>query len=385
MRRRILVLSSSTGSGHDMRAIAFKKWMNQIHGDTVEVRIEQIIENGSLLGRFGVWVYNTIHRNAPFLHNLYFYIVEFFIRTHGESVSFGGRYYRRLLKEFMPDIILSVHDSTNQGYFQDAKRILGKSVRCVTYCGEFSGGFGYTRNWINPVSDLFIARTRPARDYAVSRGIPTRKTAVFHKLLPPECFESRIPRESRGSHLHQLGLDEKLFTLFLATGGYGANHHVRFLNAILPLAGQIQAIVICGRNQTVFNRLNTWKSRHPQLRCYIEGYSNKVAEFIQISDAIVTRGGANTTMEALHFGCPILYNSLGGLMPQEKCTVRYFHERGAAVLIRSPRALHDTVDAWKDFGVDYREIRNNLEKLHYDEDPRQFLSMVLDAGRPAST
>ena len=277
---------------------------------------------------------------------------------------------------------MSVHDSTNIGYFQDAKKLLGESVRCVTYCGEFSGGFGYTRNWINPVVDLFVARTRPARDFAVSKGIPCHKTAVFHKLLPPESFESRIARESRADHLQQLGLDPGCFTVFLATGGYGANHHIRFLNAILPLAGKVQAIVICGRNQAIFNRLNTWKSHHPQFQCYVEGYSNKVADFMQISDAIVTRGGANTTMEALHFGCPILYNSLGGLMPQEMCTVRYFLDRGAAVLIKSPRSLHRVLDQWKDFGEDYRKIMRNLEKLHYDEDPRDLVSLILGESDP---
>lgn len=377
MSKRILVLTSSTGSGHDMRAIAFRKWIRKVHGDTITVHIEQIIENSSLLGRFGVWVYNTIQQHAPFLHNIYFFIVELFILTHGQSVSFGGRYYRNLVRTLRPHVILSVHDSTNHGYFQDAKRLLGEATRCVTYCGEFSGGYGYTRNWINPVADLFISRTHRAAEYAAEIGMPRKKIRVFHKFLPPDSFENWISRDARGGYLQQLGLDPHRFTVFLATGGFGANHHLQFLKAILPLHERVQAIVICGRNNRVFEKLTRWKAAHPQFVAYIEGYSDKVSDFLQVCDAIVTRGGANTTMEALHFRCPILYSSLGGLMPQEKCTVRYFLRHEAAVLINSPAKLARILASWQNFGPEYRRIKDHLEELNYDEDPRDLIQMIL--------
>lgn len=377
MSRRILVLTSSTGSGHDMRAIAFEKWIRAIHGNDTEIRIEQIIENGSMLGRFGVWIYNTIQRFAPFLHNIYFFIVELLIFTHSKSVSFGGTYYRRLLQDYQPDLILSVHDSTNRGYFEDAKRILGESVRCVTYCGEFSGGYGYSRNWISPAVDLFIARTNRARGYAVDLGLPRNKTAVFHKFLPPDSFQKSLSGQSKKAYLAQIGLDPAKFTVFLATGGFGANHHLDFLKVMLPLADRIQVIVVCGRNKKVLEKVIRWKSDHASLTCHVEGFSNKVAEFMQVADAVVTRGGANTTMEALHFDCPMLYNSLGGLMPQEMCTVRYFLDAGAAALIRSPRHLPKILEQWQDFGKPYESVKNRLRELHIEEDPRDLINLII--------
>lgn len=377
MSKRILVLTSSTGSGHDMRAIAFEKWIRTIHGHDAEIKIEQIIENASVLGRFGVWIYNSIQRFAPFLHNIYFFIVELLIFTHSKSVSFGGNYYRKLLQEYRPELILSVHDSTNRGYFEDAKRILGESVRCVTYCGEFSGGYGYSRNWISPAVDLFIARTSRARDYAVYLGLPRDKTAVFHKFLPPESFQKSLSAQSRDAYVTEIGLDPAKFTVFLATGGFGANHHVDFLNVMLPLADRVQVIVICGRNKKVLKRLIRWRSDHESLTCHVEGFSNKVAEFMQVADAVVTRGGANTTMEALHFECPMLYNSLGGLMPQEMCTVRYFLDAGAAALIRSARDLPKILQQWQDFGKPYESVKNRLRELHIEEDPRDLINLII--------
>lgn len=377
MKRRLLVLTSATGSGHDMRARAFAEWVREVHGESVETRIEQVIENGSLLGRFGVWLYNTIHRQAPILHNLYFFIVEAFILTHSRRVSFGGRHYRRLLRDDKPDVILSVHDSTNRGYFEDARRILGPSVRCGTYCGEFSGGYGYSRNWVNPRADFFIARTANARDHAVSLGMDPAKTTVFHKLLSPDLFLPAWSPAERERYLGQLGFSTDRFTVFLATGGYGANHHRPFLKALLPLAGQLQVIVVCGRNKGVYRRIGNWAGRHPQLRLHLEGYSHRMADYLRMADAVITRGGANTTMEALHFGCPLLYDAVGGLMPQEHCTVRYFLDKGAARLVRRPGHLRTILEQWTRAGGEYGAIRSNLLDLQFDEDPRDLVRVVL--------
>lgn len=382
MSTRLLVLTSSTGSGHDMRAKAFASWTRILYGERVTIRIEQAIENASSLGRFGVWTYNTIHKYCPFLHNIYFFIVELFIFSHSRSVTFGGRYYRKLLKSFKPDLILSVHDSTNRGFFEDARRILGDSVRCVTYCGEFSGGYGYSRNWVNSSADLFVARTEQARDHAVKLGMPPEKTRVFHKLLPPEAFEGALTGEEKGNLLGQLGLEPGRFTLFLATGGYGANHHKTFLKALLPIAAHLQVIVVCGRNQRIFEELVVWSEKHADLKVYIEGYSTQMADFLQVCDAVVTRGGANTTMEALHLGCPLIYNSLGGLMPQEQCTVRYFLDHGAARIIRHPKDLVHILADWSRFGPDFEKIRTQLTSLQVEEDPRDLVREVFGEHAP---
>lgn len=365
-----------------MRAHAFANWVESLYGDQVEIRIEHIIENGSLLGRFGVWVYNTIHKYSPFLHNVYFFIVELFVSSHSRSVSFGGRYYRRLLADFRPDVVFSVHDSTNRGYFEDARRVLGEQVRCVTYCGEFSGGYGYSRNWVNPSADHFVARTDPARDFAVQLGMRRSQTSVFHTLLPRDAFAPQMTDAEKRSLLQQLGLDPDRFTLFLATGGYGANHHFAFLKALLPLADRIQVIVVCGRNQRIHEKLNQWVAEHPPLKTYIEGYSTRMSEFYQISHAVVTRGGANSTMEALHFGCPLIYDSLGGLMPQEHCTVRYFLENKAARLIRKPGDLREVVSTWSRLDGEYESVLGCLNTLRQQENPRDLIRSILGPLAP---
>jgi processive 1,2-diacylglycerol beta-glucosyltransferase len=376
MSPRILVLTSATGAGHDMRARAFRDWVRQLHGDAVEVRIEQVIENASALGAFGVWLYNFIQRHQPRLHAIYWHIVEWFIRWR---ISYGGRYYRRLLAAYRPGLILSVHDSTNRGYFEDAHRVLGADrVRCVTYCGEWSGGPGFSRNWISPAADCFYARTDESLAFATTLGMPAARCRRFTAFLPPAaCTPAPTAADRRRARAEQFGLDPDRFTLFLATGGHGAHHHPALLRALLPLADRVQVIAVCGRNTRALRQLERWRAAHPALRLYLEGYCQRMLELLRAADAVVTRGGANTTMEALHAGCVPVFNGLGGLMPQERLTVSYFTRHGAGALVRSPTQLANLVARWLNDPAAWHSCRDCLLALQPDDDPRAFVNELL--------
>ena len=114
---KILVLTSGTGGGHNARANTFRQWVAHLYGGQAEVKIEHILENSSGITRFGVKVYNWIQRNAPILHNIYWWIAEIFGLLNSIFPSVGYRYYIHLLQNYQPQVIFSVHDSTNRGYF----------------------------------------------------------------------------------------------------------------------------------------------------------------------------------------------------------------------------------------------------------------------------
>ena len=141
---RILVLTSSTGGGHDARAEAFAEWCFQLYRHDVDVRIEQMLEKSSVVNRTGVSLYNRIQRAAPWLHKIFYTLVELLSYLNRRNVTFGAGYYLQVLRDYKPHLVFSVHDCLNRGYFQLARKTLGlEKVRCATYCGEFSGGWGY--------------------------------------------------------------------------------------------------------------------------------------------------------------------------------------------------------------------------------------------------
>jgi processive 1,2-diacylglycerol beta-glucosyltransferase len=275
-----------------------------------------------------------------------------------------------------------VHDCLNRGYFQLARKILGADqVRCATYCGEFSGGWGYSRNWIEPTVDLYFSRTPTARDYAVKCGIPAEKTRVRGYLMQPKAqIEVLSVVERREFRVKRLGLDPDRFTVFLATGSNGANNHFDLLPALLKYADRIQAIIICGKNKETYNALVHWRAIHPEFTCHLEGYSDIVHLHMQCSDVIVTAGGTTTCAKALHFQCPIIFNAFGGIMPQEELTWKFFRNGAGSQKVESGADFSRLIDAWMQNPAAYTLAREKFLRLRYEEDPTLLIDELVGLG-----
>lgn len=383
---RILVLTSSTGGGHDARAQAFAEWCFQLYRHQVDVRIEQMLEQSSSFNRGGVNLYNWIQKKMPILHKAFYAVVELLAFLNRRSVTFGRSYFENVLRSYRPHLVFSVHDCLNRGYFQLARKILGEGkVRCATYCGEFSGGWGYSINWIEPTVDLYVSRTPTARDFAVKLGIPAERAIVRgHMMRPRSHLEIFSAAERREYLTRVLGLRPDLFTVFLATGGNGANNHADLLPTLVRHADKTQAIIICGKDRQAYNEMILWRANHPEFNCYVEGYSEVVHLHMQASDAIVTRGGTTTCAKALHLRCPIIFNGFGGVMPQESLTWKFFRNGAAAPLIENGGDFARLIDGWMYRPDEYTDYLRRFNALRYEEEPTQVIRELVGLGEEAA-
>jgi processive 1,2-diacylglycerol beta-glucosyltransferase len=383
---RILVLTSSTGGGHDARAHAFARWVKQLYGWTVDVRIESMLEDSSAIARFGVGLYNFIQRHAPLLHHPYYLLIETLAIVNRRKVGLGRRYFRQVVENIRPHLVFSVHDCLNRGYFQEARAILGAAnVRCATFCSEFAGGYGYSQNWIEPSVDLYLSRTETAANYAIKLGLDPARIRVRGHLMNPRFYQEVLsPAERRKYLVTNLGLRDDRFTVFLATGGTGANNHLALLPVLAEFAATHQAVIVCGRDHKTFLRVNDWRKRHPELLCHLEGYCEDMHLLTQVCDTIVTRGGTTTCAKALHFVCPMILNGIGGVMPQERLTAKFFLQDGAGRMISRPDDLRQILCEWRDQPQSYRAIRTKLEGMRYSGDPAQAVRDLIDLAREAA-
>lgn len=374
------MLTSSTGGGHDARAEAFAEWCFQLYRHDVEVRIEQMLERSSVVNRTGVRLYNRIQRSAPAVHKIFFAIVELLSFINRKKVVFGQNYYVEVLKDFRPHLVLSVHDCLNRGYFPLARKILGEGqVRCATYCGEFSGGWGYSRNWIEPTVDLYLSRTATANDFAIKRGIPPERSRVRGLLMQPRAHLDILDEEGRRQFLtKKLGLRADRFTVFLATGSNGAHNHFDLLAPLVRHGDRMQAIVICGRNKQAYNDLLHWRTLHPEFNCYIEGFSEIVHRLMQVSDLIVTRGGTTTCAKALFYRCPIVFNAFGGIMPQEELTWKFFRNGAECRKVENAGEFADLIEEWHTDPASFEAAREKFLQLRIEEDPTVVIDELVE-------
>ena len=286
-------------------------------------------------------------------------------------MTFGRLYYERVLREYRPHLVFSVHDCLNRGYFQLARKILGPEQRALRHLlrgilrrlglqlelGRADGG------------PLFLPhphRERLRRQARLSRA----KARVRGYLMQPRAYlEILTPRGAAALPRAKARPPPRSFHGVPGHGGNGANNHFELLPALVRHADRVQAIVICGRNNQTYNELVHWRAQHPEFYCFIEGFSDVMHLLMQASDAIVTRGGTTTCAKALHFKCPIIFNAFGGIMPQERLTVKFFRNGAAAEVVQNEAQFRAVIDRWMADPAAYQRALENFLQLRYEEDP----------------
>lgn len=334
---KVLLLTSSTGGGHDMRADAFEAWAKSPLTTQYNVQTArlQTLETTHRLYRFGVELYNTIQKKAPWLHHFYFSTLEQMAMHERADQLLGKETFTAALETLRPDCLLSTHAHLNHGFFELARQVLGrKNIRCATYCGELFGGYGFSRFWVNPHADMFIGAVSETCREADWLGMPSKRNRVGGFLLKPQFYTPALTPAERATFVREtLRLDPERFILVLATGANGANNHQACLEALERAHVYPQVVALCGRNEQAKSQLETWSHKHQRIPLCVLSYTDAIHLLMDAASCIFARPGTGTTSEALLRRCPIIFNGLGGVMPQEAITLKFArkHRFGALV------------------------------------------------------
>ena len=377
--KRLLVLTSATGAGHDSHAYATAAWCRQRYGSDVEVTVDHTLEDSHPLYRGGVDFYNFIQRRMPGFHHVYYNIVELMEVLNPGTVSLGRDYYIRLLEKVRPHAVLSVMDCLNRGYFELAKTVLGAETKCATYCTEFGGGYGFSRNWVNTRGDYFLGRTEDATATARRRGVAPERALIVGHWAPPPFYAPAMNEEEKAVYLREtLQLDPDRFTLLLSTGGAGAQNHASIIRSLFPLGKRIQVIALCGRDAQAKAGLDDWVKQAPFTVRTIP-FTDEMPKLMQVSSAIVARAGATTAGEALLCSCPLIFNAIGLMMPQELPTWRYFRKHGIGHAAFRPAQIRHIVERWIDHPVELAGLRQRMQSVRDMTTPEKVLELLLGA------
>lgn len=326
-----------------MRARSLKAWAEHPSAQDlgIEVEVFQTLESLDGLYKFGVETYNWIQLHAPWLHHGYFNFLEVAGMHRKASAIKGREAFEKMLLEKRPDIIVSTHAHLNHGFFALAKEILGPDkVKCVTYCGELFGGYGFSKHWVNPQSDGFFGAVQETCDHAKSLGMADDKNHVGGFMLNPGFWDKLLSVEEKDAWIaEKLGLDPAKFILVLATGANSANNHLDLLEALKAADVHPQVVALCGRNESAFQSVEAWGAAKPAIPVKPLPYFTEMFNLMQCASAVVARPGTGTTSESILAGCPIIFNGLGGIMPQEWITVKFMRSHQADLVMNNPRKL----------------------------------------------
>jgi len=333
---KLLILSASTGGGHDMRAFALKDWWM---GKGFEAEVFHPLENTFAGYRFGCQLYNLIQKNIPLLHYAYFHFLEYASIHRNPKRIIGSQKYVQKILSFHPDLIVSMHAHLNHGYFE-LSRLPNFRPKFAVFCGELSDGYGFSKHWVNPKNDLFVSPYMEGCVAAQRRGMPIEKTLASGPLLRKPFYS----QDAKGDQLklsEKFGLDPTLPIYLLGTGANGVNQHLPIIEALRKGNFDAQIVALCGKNQKTFETLLK-VSQASRMKIIPLGQldASSMFELLKIADWMLARPGAGLTTEAIVTGCPLIFDLSGGCMPQEKINLNFWKSRqGKVISSSSPREI----------------------------------------------
>jgi hypothetical protein len=177
-------------------------------------------------------------------------------------------------------------------------------------------------------------------------------------ILHPRFYDAPVvdPMAMR----EKLGLRRDLPTGLVLFGGYGSKAMLEIAERLDQSTLDLQMIFVCGRNEKLADALRTRKSRMP---IFVEGFTARVNEYMQLADFFIGKPGPGSVSEALAMKLPVIVERNAWTLPQERYNADWVVEKQVGVVLHSFREINKAVEQLIE-PVTLARYRANAEALH---------------------
>jgi len=315
---KVLLLSCSTGGGHDSAAKALMEKFNELGVecgmiDSIELTSQRFSRRVNKL-------YIDIVNNRPNLFKRIYRMGELYGKLKIKSPVYGiNALFKKNLREFIIsnnfDLVIATHlfpaetlTSIKKKYPHIHFLAVATDYTCIPFWEE-----------TNP--DYFIIPSQDLKDDFIRKGIPEDKLLPFGIPTLPK-FEYKFTKEEARKQL-SLPLDKKIVLIMTGSMGYGNINNMidKILNTYNK---EVHIVVICGNNKKLKNNLEKRYAKKIDVR----GYTNNINVYMDACDVILTKPGGLTSTETAVKNVPTIFTD--PIPGCENYNANFFKERNMA-------------------------------------------------------
>jgi hypothetical protein len=256
-------------------------------------------------------------------------VLQLVIRMyHGPTVRMLEAHW----KETRPDMVVSFVPHFNRALGESFRRAFPERpfVTLLTDVADYPPHF-----WIERQPQYFICGSDRAMAQARSAGHPEDR--IFRTsgvILHPRFYEP--PIEDRVAEREKLGLRRDLPTALVLFGGFGSGVMLEIAERLDASDLQLQMIFICGKNAKLADALRNRKWRMP---IFVEGFTTKVNQYMQVTDFFIGKPGPGSVSEALAMRLPVIVERNAWTLPQERYNADWVLENEVGEVLKSFREI----------------------------------------------
>lgn len=318
---KILILTCSTGEGHNSAAKAVAEVLNS-RGIECEIT-DPLSLSGKKTGNVVATIYNKMISKIPILFGLIYKIGQLYDASHLPSPVYlaNSRHADKLygyIKEHGFDAVVCPHLFPMQ------------SMTAVKRKCEHIPSFGILTDHVaipfyrETDLDGYFAPDEPTKGQLIKKGIPEERILCTGIPVSPK-FSSEISNTEAKA---VLGIPKDKRMVAVMSGGAGCGKIVRLTRRLdKTLDGSRVIYVFPGKNKKLKQRLEKRFSENDRVR--IVGFTDKISMYIKAADVVLSKPGGLSTTEIAASGTPlVLMRAVSGC---ETANVKYFTANGLAI------------------------------------------------------
>lgn len=322
MKKRVLIVSTSAGTGHVKAAEALAKTFSRDPRVGAVEHCDALQFTNKLFRDFYSKLYIQLVRSAPL-------VLGWVYKSSDEPWKNDTMRLRldrlntqpliRFIRKFNPDITVCTHFMP-AGIISHliAKGLLDAHLSIVVTDLDMHA------MWLSRVFHRYFVAIEETKVHLENLGLPSERITVSGIPIDPVFAEPIDRIAARMSY----GLDPVKSTLLLSAGALGVTPAEYIVARLMKLQHDAQAIVVCGKNDEVRQRVQMMVGENNP-RFKILGFTDRMHELMKMSDLFIGKPGGLTTSEALACSLPMVI--IDPIPGQEERNSDHLLEEGIAL------------------------------------------------------
>lgn len=364
----ILFLSISMGAGHMKAAEALKEYVESAWPGSRTMIVDTLKYANPIFDKLVVGGYLNTLKKTP---QLYGKLYE--IAGTGENINDLSKALNRMLsfkilqliQDFNPSVIVCTHPFPMHmvSDLKEKSRIRTPIVAILTDMVVHS-------LWVHDNADAYIVANEYMKKELAGKGVPEETIHAFGIPVSP----SFIRRSSRMELCRELGLQNRQ-TVLMMGGSLGFGEVQSTFVSLINASRDLQIIAITGTNEKLRKQLLDC-CPEPKKHVHILGFTHRVADYMEVSDFIVTKPGGMTVSEALVKELPILI--ISPIPGQEEGNAHFLVNSGVAARLLPSDSIDSILSQIADNPLRLRHMKEMARFLARPDACSRIVSLLED-------
>ncbi|WP_138205945.1 MGDG synthase family glycosyltransferase [Haloimpatiens lingqiaonensis] len=353
----VLILAVSAGGGHIKAAEAIKNYILLNEKNSKVEILDTLKYINPILDKLVIGGYIKAIKKSPSLYgklyNYNYYQMDNTLASVSNKINeLMANRLLPLIKDFAPDIIVSTHPFPNEmlSILNGNSQLKIPTLSIITdyACHSF---------WLYSGIDAYIASNEEMICEMVSMGI--KANTIFNYGIPvlPKFLEPC----SKEMIFSELNLDTGKPTVLVMGGSLGIGKISDVYSELCSIEHPLQIIIITGSNKKLFKELSELSENSKKVTRII-GYTDKVNNYMQCCDLLITKPGGITITEALACGTPMaLFSPIPG---QEERNANFLVKNYLAINLEDFHSYKEGFESLFNSKEKFSIIKNNCSKFY---------------------